>query len=106
MRARAGRRAPVRRPRAPRAWKRRRASSGERLPCRRMQRRPVLLLVALLALVCAAGAAGASASIDWSMLGPLQSGPPPWGNDSNTLSRRLPAIGLHALGQEGAALHI
>jgi hypothetical protein len=65
--------------------------------------RRALLSAALLALV---SAAGASAAIDWSKLGRLQTGPPPWRNDSNTLPRRLPALGLHALPQEGVALHI
>jgi hypothetical protein len=62
-----------------------------------------VLLVFVLALAFAASAA---ASIDWSKLGPLQSGKVPWGNDSNTLSRRLHPLGLHALPQEGVALHI
>jgi hypothetical protein len=62
-----------------------------------------LLLAGILALVLAAGA---SASIDWAKLGPLQTGKPPWRNDSQTLPRRIAALGLHALGQEGAAMHI
>jgi hypothetical protein len=56
--------------------------------------------------VALAFAAGASASIDWSKLGGLQRGKPPWGNDSRTLAGRLHALGLHALPQEGVALHI
>ena len=62
-----------------------------------------LLLAGILALVLAGGA---SASIDWAKLGPLQTGKPPWRNDSQTLPRRLAPLGLHALGQEGAAMHI
>jgi hypothetical protein len=62
-----------------------------------------ILLAALVALVLAAGA---SAAIDWSKLGHLQTGKPPWGNDSATLAGRLHALGLHPLPQEGVALHI
>src|SRR3954462_12267872 len=76
--------------------------TGERLPCRPVARRS-LLLVFVLALAFAASAA---ASIDWSKLGRLQTHKAPWGNDSNTLPRRLHALGLHALPQEGVALHI
>jgi hypothetical protein len=66
-----------------------------------MTRRFILVCALALAL-----AGAASASIDWSKLGPLQGGKPPWRNNSNTLPRRLHALGLHALPQEGLALHI
>jgi hypothetical protein len=44
--------------------------------------------------------------IDWSTLPSLQKGLPPWGNDSATLSKRLPRLGLDALAQEALAFHI
>jgi hypothetical protein len=65
------------------------------------------LLVVLL--VTAAGALTGPASaapIPWAKLPGLHTGPPPWSNDSASLARRLKLIGLHALGQEGAAVHI
>jgi hypothetical protein len=62
-----------------------------------------LLLAGLLALVFAAAA---SASIDWPKLAHLQTGKPPWRNNSATLAGRLKTLGLHALPQEGVVLHI
>jgi hypothetical protein len=44
--------------------------------------------------------------IDWSHLPGLQTGKPPWPNDSGTLGVRLRKLGLDALSQEQLAFHI
>jgi hypothetical protein len=66
----------------------------------------VASFAAALALVCAGGAASYPKTIQWSRLGPLHAGGPPWGNDSLLLPRRLKLLGLHALPAEGTAEHI
>jgi hypothetical protein len=75
---------------------------------------PVLFLVAILA-----GAAAASAGrhpaplkpalatpVDWSRLPGLQTGPPPWNDDSATLKARIRFLGLDRLPSEQLAYHI
>ncbi len=44
--------------------------------------------------------------VSWKDLPGLQTGKPPWPNNSATLSTRLPALGLNALSQEQLAYHI
>jgi hypothetical protein len=44
--------------------------------------------------------------IVWTALPGLQSGPPPWPNNSATLAQRLPFLGLNQLSQEQLAFHI
>ena len=61
-------------------------------------------LVAALFFVLAGSAS--AAPVPWAKLPGLHAGPAPWGNGSSTLSQRLRPLGLHALGQEGAAVHI
>ncbi len=45
-------------------------------------------------------------TIAWSSLPGLQTGPPPWGPDLQTLAGRVPLLGLHQLSAEGSVLHI
>ncbi len=72
----------------------------------------VLAIAIVLAVVLTRGGggnAGASSSpttINWAALGHLQTGPPPWGNDSANLTDRLLPLGLNQLGTEGQVLHI
>lgn len=47
-----------------------------------------------------------SKQIPWANIPGLQTGPPPWNNSSAVLTDRLQLLGLTALGQEGAVLHI
>jgi hypothetical protein len=44
--------------------------------------------------------------ISWKDLPALQSGKPPWSNDSATLAARIPALGLNGLSREALAFHI
>lgn len=44
--------------------------------------------------------------LDWSKVPNLQSGPPPWGPQSELLPERLQILGLNQLPQEGTVLHI
>ena len=67
--------------------------------------RIAVLAAAAVALTALAGAA-AAAPFPWSKLPGLHTGPPPWSNGSTTLDRRVRLLGLHALGQEGAAVHL
>ncbi len=45
-------------------------------------------------------------AVSWKDLPGLQTGKPPWPNDSATLSERLPSLALDSLSQEALAFHI
>jgi hypothetical protein len=45
-------------------------------------------------------------AINWTRLSGIQTGKPPWPNNSATLTARLPVLGLDALAQEALAFHI
>ncbi len=71
----------------------------------------MLIIVAIvLGVVLTSGSSSAKpaldGAIDWSTVPDLQTGPPPWPNNSETLESRLAAIGLNALPQEALAFHI
>jgi hypothetical protein len=69
---------------------------------------PVLraTFAAVLFLAFVGPASAAAGPIPWAKLHGLHAGAAPWGNGSSTLAQRLRPLGLHALGQEGAAVHI
>lgn len=61
-----------------------------------------------LAVALSGGSSGSNPppTIAWSSLPGLQTGPPPWGPDLQTLAGRVPLLGLHQLSAEGTVLHI
>jgi hypothetical protein len=52
------------------------------------------------------GGTGSAKAVDWSTLGGLQTGPPPWNNGTATLPDRLAPLGLTQLSAEGTVIHI
>jgi hypothetical protein len=92
------------------------APKGRETPRRKPLDRRILLIGAAVIVVVAAGAlwiafsGGSTANnpppqIAWSTVPGLQTGPPPWGPNVQTLPGRLPLIGLSQLTAEGTALH-
>src|SRR5207302_4903687 len=69
----------------------------------------VVIVGIVLGVVLSRGSSPAASSarpIPWNRIPGLQTGPPPWDNSSAVLVDRLSFLGLDALGQEGAVLHI
>jgi hypothetical protein len=69
----------------------------------------VVVVIVVVALVLGGGSSGSNTSkgkVDWTALSHLQTGPPPWGNDSDNLPDRLQPLGLNQLSAEGSVIHV
>jgi hypothetical protein len=67
----------------------------------------VVAVVVVLAVVLGGGSGSSKPKqIDWAAVPNLQSGPPPWGPQSDQLPDRLAVVGLSQLPQEGTVIHI
>jgi hypothetical protein len=68
-----------------------------------------VVVVAVIVLAVALGSGGSSAKpfdVDFSAMGGLQNGPPPWNNGSGELQDHLTDVKLDPLSQEALAFHI